>query len=76
MMTKQHSRQGVLPRVTPDQTAHIEQQIIEKQRAIDYDTKEFTVELLVQKFESSDPVGEKFYLAQNPQQLSILIGTI
>ncbi|HEX4065294.1 MAG TPA: DUF262 domain-containing protein [Acidobacteriaceae bacterium] len=32
----------------------IEQQLIEKQRTIDYDTKEFTVELLVKKFEDGD----------------------
>jgi hypothetical protein len=32
----------------------IEQQLIEKQRTIDYDTKEYTVELLVNKFDTGD----------------------
>src|SRR5262245_37568057 len=43
-----------LPLVPPETVAAIEQQLIEKQRTIDYDTKEFTVELLVQKFEAGD----------------------
>lgn len=32
----------------------LEQQLIDKQRTIDYDTKEFTVELLVQKLDNGD----------------------
>ena len=46
--------QGTLRLLTPEQSARIEEQILEKQRAIDYDTKEFTVELLVNKFESGE----------------------
>ena len=38
----------------PANTEEIEKQIIEKQREIDYDTKEFTVELLVDKFDRGD----------------------
>src|SRR5438552_2196728 len=47
-------RQGALTLVSPEAGAKIEQQIVEKQRTLDYDTKEFTVELLVQKFDAGD----------------------
>jgi Protein of unknown function DUF262 len=80
-MIKQHGRQGVLSLVTAEQTAHIEQQIIEKQRAIDYDTKEFTVELLVQKFESGDffvPAYQRAFIWSKERQSkfieSVLLG--
>ena len=39
-------KQRKLPLASPETMATIEQQLIEKQRTIDYDTKEFTVELL------------------------------
>ncbi len=53
-MSAQLDRQGALSLVSPEMAVRIEQQIVDKQRNIDYDTKEFTVELLVQKFEAGD----------------------
>lgn len=38
----------------PVNTQELEHQIIENQRTIDYDTKDFTVELLVSKFEAGE----------------------
>lgn len=47
-------KQQALPLIAATKGPIIEQQLIEKQRTIDYDTKEFTVELLVKKFEEGD----------------------
>jgi hypothetical protein len=80
-MIKPHGKQGILRLITPDQTARIEQQIIEKQRTIDYDTKEFTVELLVQKFDSGDffvPAYQRAFIWSKERQSkfieSVLLG--
>src|SRR5262252_9453390 len=50
---RKHDRQS---RLFPDpiDVARAEQQIAEKQRTINYDTKEFTVELLVNKFKAGE----------------------
>jgi Protein of unknown function DUF262 len=80
-MVNRHAKQGILALVTPEQTAQMEQQIVEKQRAIDYDTKEFTVELLVQKFESGDffvPAYQRAFIWSSERQSkfieSVLLG--
>jgi hypothetical protein len=80
-MSKSHTSQGMLPFLTPEQSARIERQIIERQRTIDYDTKEFTVELLVQKFESGDffvPAYQRAFIWSRERQTkfveSVLLG--
>jgi hypothetical protein len=80
-MSKPHPRQGTLPLVPQEQVARIEQQILDKQRAIDYDTKEFTVELLVQKFDSGDffvPAYQRAFIWSQERQSkfieSVLLG--
>ena len=50
---RQSAKQPLLFR-DPAQAARAEQQIAEKQRTINYDTKEFTVELLVHKYRAGE----------------------
>lgn len=80
-MTTRRPKQGVLSLIDSAQSAAMEKQLIEQQRVIDYDTKEFTVELIVQKFESSEfyipPYQRQFIWSEERQSKfieSILLG--
>ena len=60
---------------------NIERQIVEKQKTIDYDTKEFTVELLVEKFQKGDffvPLYQRNFVWDHRRQSrfieSVLLG--
>ncbi len=53
-MTTRRGQQKLLTLGDAARSAAIERQLVEQQREIDYDTKEFTVELLVQKFDAGD----------------------
>ena len=47
-MTKQERK------ITDDDRKKVDEEIRKLQKQIDYDTKDFTIELLVQKFEKND----------------------
>ena len=62
-------------------TDKVEQQIIDRRKTIDYDTKEFTVELLVDKFTNGDffvPLYQREFIWTRPRQSrfieSVLLG--
>jgi hypothetical protein len=80
-MAQKHYKQRTLSLVPPEHMSKIEQQLVNEQRTIDYDTKEFTVELLVQKFESGDffiPVYQRAFVWNKERQSkfieSVLLG--